>query len=249
MAAGGGGSWKVAYADFTTAMMALFMVLWLTSQDQKLKQAIERSFKHPFHSFENQSSGLLVNDLVDKVKSGKGNFDSTSAIELMMLRQMQQEVIKQLEDRFDQAMEHIELEMTPDGVRLTLFDHPKKPIFEQGLPDFTPYGRWIVENLAWILMPFDGFDSEIEGYSERLDDPTITVDAWKLSAERILKTRSTLILNGLEADHIHQGSIFGDGSPVPGLSPTDPANRRITIQLKKRDLNESLLGRPQPLPL
>jgi len=56
-----GGAWKVAYADFVTAMMALFLVLWLTSQDQKIKEAIERSFKNPFSSLTKDSTGLIPN--------------------------------------------------------------------------------------------------------------------------------------------------------------------------------------------
>ena len=53
-----GGAWKVAYADFVTAMMALFLVLWLVSQDQKIKEAVERSFRNPFNSLTKQSTGV-----------------------------------------------------------------------------------------------------------------------------------------------------------------------------------------------
>jgi flagellar motor protein MotB len=54
-----GGAWKVAYADFVTAMMALFLVLWLVSQDQKIKEAVERSFRNPFASLTKQSTGII----------------------------------------------------------------------------------------------------------------------------------------------------------------------------------------------
>ena len=56
-----GGAWKVAYADFTTAMMALFIVLWLTSQDQRIKDAVERAFRNPFTSVTKDSVGLIPN--------------------------------------------------------------------------------------------------------------------------------------------------------------------------------------------
>ena len=57
-----GGAWKVAYADFVTAMMALFLVLWLTSQDEKIKEAVERSFKNPFATVTKQSTGIVPNN-------------------------------------------------------------------------------------------------------------------------------------------------------------------------------------------
>src|SRR5271169_2550293 len=91
-----GGAWKVAYADFTTAMMALFIVLWLTSQDQRIKDAVERAFKNPFSSVTKDSTGIIKNDEIQAVKSSSGNFDSASVIELNMLRRMNQDLLKSL---------------------------------------------------------------------------------------------------------------------------------------------------------
>ena len=59
MAGGGGGAWKVAYADFVTAMMALFLVLWLVSQDSKVKDAVSRTFRNPFSATEKKSTGIF----------------------------------------------------------------------------------------------------------------------------------------------------------------------------------------------
>src|SRR5947208_4191576 len=83
-----GGAWKVAYADFVTAMMALFLVLWLSSQDQKIKEAVQRSFRNPFASLTKESTGIVPNKDSQAVKASSGNFDSASAIELNMLRKL-----------------------------------------------------------------------------------------------------------------------------------------------------------------
>src|SRR4249919_2578348 len=91
-----GGAWKVAYADFVTAMMALFLVLWLTSQDQRIKEAVERSFKNPFTSVTKESTGVIPNKDSQAVKSNNGNFDSASAIELNMLRKLAMDLVKTL---------------------------------------------------------------------------------------------------------------------------------------------------------
>src|SRR5215469_14851641 len=92
-----GGAWKVAYADFVTAMMALFLVLWLTSQDEKIKEAVERSFRNPFTSVTKDSTGLIPNKDSQAVKSSTGNFDSASAVELTMLRRLAQDLSKSLQ--------------------------------------------------------------------------------------------------------------------------------------------------------
>src|ERR1700749_1241448 len=89
-----GGAWKVAYADFVTAMMALFLVLWLTSQDEKIKEAVERSFRNPFSSVTKESTGIVPNKDSQAVKSHDGNFDSASVVELNMLRRMAEEMVK-----------------------------------------------------------------------------------------------------------------------------------------------------------
>src|ERR1700722_11819230 len=92
-----GGAWKVAYADFVTAMMALFMVLWLTSQDQRIKEAVERAFRNPFSSVTKESVGIIPSKEMTAVKSSSGNFDSASAVELNMLRRINQDLVKSLE--------------------------------------------------------------------------------------------------------------------------------------------------------
>src|ERR1700759_3923745 len=91
-----GGAWKVAYADFVTAMMALFMVLWLTSQDQRIKEAIERAFRNPFSSVTKDSVGIIPSKETQAVRSNSGNFDSASAVELTMLRRINQDLMKSL---------------------------------------------------------------------------------------------------------------------------------------------------------
>lgn len=76
-----GGAWKVAYADFVTAMMALFLVLWLVSQDQKIKEAVERSFRNPFASVTKESTGIIpAPENAMQVMARNGNFDSASVI-------------------------------------------------------------------------------------------------------------------------------------------------------------------------
>src|SRR5512133_2834408 len=92
-----GGSWKVAYADFVTAMMALFLVLWLSAQDTKIKEAIERAFRNPFSSATKESVGILPNRDVQGIRKQEGKFDSPSVLQLEMLRRLTEDLAKILE--------------------------------------------------------------------------------------------------------------------------------------------------------
>src|SRR3954454_20137438 len=144
-----GGAWKVAYADFVTAMMALFLVLWLTSQDEKIKEAVERSFKNPFASLTKESTGLIPSKDTKSAVSSKGNFDSASAVELNMLRKISEDILKAFQQGPDQEEDPIKLEMTPEGLRITVFDRAHKPVFDSQSPDLTKYGKWLFSTLAW----------------------------------------------------------------------------------------------------
>src|SRR5437016_3888969 len=94
-----GGAWKVAYADFVTAMMALFLVLWLAAQDQKIKEAVERAFRNPFMSLTKESAGLMPTKQQNSGKSSSAKYDnsSASAMEVAMLRRLQADLAKSLQ--------------------------------------------------------------------------------------------------------------------------------------------------------
>src|SRR3954464_15104668 len=130
-----GGAWKVAYADFVTAMMALFLVLWLTSQDEKIKEAVERSFRNPFTSVTKESTGIVPNKDSQAVRSKEGNFDSASVIELNMLRRMAEELAKTLQDS-NPNEDPVKMEPLPDGMRISIFDRAQEPVFKTDSSEF-----------------------------------------------------------------------------------------------------------------
>ena len=77
-----GGAWKVAYADFVTAMMALFLCLWLTAQDTKIKDAVERAFRNPFSAVTKESVGIIPNKEASAAYKQQGKNQSVSAVEM-----------------------------------------------------------------------------------------------------------------------------------------------------------------------
>src|SRR6266404_5694449 len=137
-----GGAWKVAYADFITAMMALFMVLWLTAQDTKIKEAVERAFRNPFSSVTKESTGLIPNKEVTASSKAEGKFQSVSAVEMETMRRISEDLAKILQQQ-DETEKSVQLDLTSDGLRINVFDRSHKPIFEAESEAFTAYGGWV----------------------------------------------------------------------------------------------------------
>ena len=234
---GGGGAWKVAYADFVTAMMALFLVLWLVSQDQKIKEAVQRSFTHPFATVTKESTGIIPNKNVQAVNSKSGNFDSASAVELAMLRRINDDLLKSLQQDSEKedSSESVRLDMTPDGLRISIFDRSRRPIFKPQTSEFTPYGEWVVSTISWQIALYKSFTIELEGHTESGHAP-IRPDYgdWEISSDRATATRRKLIGNGVSTGQIRKVAGYGDTIPMPQTQPEDESNRRITIMLKIR---------------
>jgi chemotaxis protein MotB len=227
-----GGAWKVAYADFVTAMMALFMVLWLAAQDQKIKEAIERAFRHPFMSLTKESSGLMASQ-----NDHNGHFENTSqsASQLSMLRRLQQNLAKSLA-KSEEKDPSVQLVLTSEGLRINIFDRSRKPVFKAGSADFTDYGSWVVSTLAWQISRYENFSLEIEGHTEQGFLPVrFDYSGWELSADRANSGRRKLVEHGVVPSQIRKVAGFADTVPLPDSQPDDPANRRIALLLRVSD--------------
>lgn len=232
-----GGAWKVAYADFVTAMMALFLVLWLTSQDQKIKEAIQRSFTNPFSAITKESTGIIPNKDRQMVRSTTGNFDSASAIELAMLRRLSQDLLSLLKSKQEQPdQEPLRLDMAPEGLRVSVFDRGRQPVFKSDTAEFTDYGQWVFSTLAWQIARFtNSLFVELEGHTPLADSTNAVVDrAWELTTDRANSARRVLVENGVLKRQIRKIAGFADTQPMTGKDPTDEANRRVTVLLKIR---------------
>lgn len=231
-----GGAWKVAYADFVTAMMALFMVLWLTSQDQRIKEAVERAFRNPFSSVTKDSVGIIPSKETQAVKSSSGNFDSASAVELTMLRRINQDLLKSLQSGEDGNQEgSVKLDLTPEGLCINVFDRTRKPIFEPQSTKLTTYGEWVISTLAWEISRYTSFAVELEGHTES-GHPPLREDYgdWEISSDRANAVRRKLLEQGVSSHQIKKVAGFGDTIPMPNQGPGDEINRRVTVLLNLR---------------
>ena len=236
-----GGAWKVAYADFVTAMMALFLVLWLTSQDERIKEAVERSFRNPFNSVTKESTGIIQNKDTQAFKSQKGNFDSASAVELNMLRRLAEEVVKTLQDS-NPNEDAVKVEPIPDGVRISIFDKAQEPVFKTDTAEFTDFGRWVVTTLAWQVARYtNSFRVELEGHTEANGFPKREeFGPWEITTDRANATRRKMIEHGVGSSQIRKVAGYADTQPLSGKTASDPLNRRVAVLLKINNPKEDL---------
>ncbi|HEX4343239.1 MAG TPA: flagellar motor protein MotB [Verrucomicrobiae bacterium] len=231
-----GGAWKVAYADFITAMMALFLVLWLSAQDTKIKEAVERAFRNPFSAVTKESTGIIPNANKDASATfqQQGNFQSVSAVEMETMRHVSEDLSKLLKQ--DEDASSIKIEMTPDGLRINVFDRSDKPIFETDKSTFTTYGAWVFSTLAWEISRYRTFRIELDGHTElNTQAGAETHDKWELSTGRANAARIKLVENGVVSEQICKVSGFADTVPMPDLPPEAEANRRVTVLLKLKE--------------
>jgi len=234
-----GGAWKTAYADFVTAMMALFLLLWLTAQDKKIKEAVERAFRNPFSAVNKESTGIIPSKDTSQQNKQKGNFDSVTAVEMQMLRKITEDLSKMLEQS-QELEQSVQISLTPDGVRINIFDHSQKPVFEPDTDKFTTYGGWVFSTLAWEIARYQNFHIELEGHTEtRPDADPENLNKWDLSTERANAARRKLIQSGVESQQVFKVSGFADTQPMPGLDPTLESNRRVTVLLKVESPDQS----------
>ena len=246
------GSWKVAYADFVTAMMALFLCLWLTSQDQKIKDAVERAFRNPFSSVTKESVGIIPSADANATYQQQGHFQSVSAVEMETMRHLSDDLSKLLKQ--DENVSSVKIDLTPEGLDINIFDRSRRPIFNPGTSTFTDYGSWVFSTLAWEIARYSTFRLELEGHTEsKTESGGNNHDAWDLSTDRANAARRTLVDNGVLDEQISKISGFADTVPMAGYTPTDEINRRVTVLLRLKESvdalsNTSPLERPTQVP-
>lgn len=237
------GVWKVAYADFTTAMMALFLCLWLTSQDQKIKNAVERAFRNPFSSVTKQSVGIIPSQDANATFQQQGRFQSVSAVEMETMRHLSDDLSRLLKQ--NENVTTVKIDLTPEGLDINIFDRSQKPIFNSGGSTFTDYGAWVFSTLAWEISRYTTFRIELEGHTESsAENKNKVQDGWDLSTDRANAARRILVENGVLDKQISKISGFSDRIPMTGYAVTDEINRRVTVLLRLKESVDALSSTP-----
>jgi chemotaxis protein MotB len=224
-----GGAWKVAYADFVTAMMALFMVLWISSQRPEVVQATAHYFQDPYIAFDKASSGMM-----DEHTAGTRKESSVTTKEVKanegFLRAVAREFTRLLNVKTEKDSP-IDIELTSEGLKISIFNKDDKPLFKPGSAELTEWGTVVLQNLSWLIERYN-FRVFIDGHTSHLNQQTdVGYGPWELSADRANTARRTLEHFAVNPRKIERVTGYGDTAPIPGIDPNFPRNERITVSL------------------
>ena len=213
-----GGAWKVAYADFVTAMMALFIVLWLLNSSKQIQVAVGGYFKDPTGTSRKVGSNM----------QGAGENFILTRDNMPKLKEQLQQAMQQISD-FENLKSHIEMTVTAEGLRIELSESASGTFFDSGGSQLKPDGADLLIALAQELAKLPNKIS-IEGHTDsRPYAPSATYGNWELSADRANAARRVMQAHGIRGDQIIQVRGFADQRLRKPDAPMDPSNRRISL--------------------
>jgi chemotaxis protein MotB len=217
-----GGAWKVAYADFVTAMMSLFIVLWLMGSSEKVKRAVAGYFNDP--------KGVAAQ--LGTTMTGTGQtVAQTSTDDLQKLKDKLEQEIKARKD-LEKLSKQIEITITPEGLRIELLEGKNGTFFQIGSPKLSDSGQALLALLASELKTLPN-SLLIEGHTDSTPySSDNSYSNWDLSADRANSARRLLQQDGVRQDQVTQVRGYADMMLRVKNNPTDPSNRRISILVK-----------------
>ena len=213
-----GGAWKVAYADFVTAMMALFIVLWLLNSNQDVRKAIGGYFIDPKGVGKQAGSGM----------AGTGESLSVKATDMSKLKEKLSQAIKRAPE-LKKLQDQVDMVVTGEGLRIELLESDKGAFFESGKPRPTDTGQEMIQLLAAELAKLPN-KLMIEGHTD--SKPYASTNGytnWELSADRANAARQLMMEKSIRPDQISQVRGFADQSLRKPDEPEDFSNRRISV--------------------
>ena len=215
-----GGAWKVAYADFVTAMMALFIVLWLMNTSKPVQEAISGYFRDP--------SGTSKKVGSDIAGPAARSVASSKEEDMQELKKQLEKAISEMPD-FDKIKKHIDLTITSEGLRIELTESAKGTFFDSGSAKITGDGQEIISTLAQQIGKLPN-KLAIEGHTDSVPyGPGASYTNWELSSDRANAARRLLQSHDVRPDQVTQVRGFADQRLRLQENPKDPANRRISI--------------------
>jgi chemotaxis protein MotB len=268
-----GGAWKIAYADFVTAMMAFFLLMWLLgSTTEGDKKGIADYFNSPLKVafFGGQGAG----DASSLVKGGGNNLSETvgqvkkgasdqaeekrrkkalraeqaraEAERLRVLKARVEEVIAN-DDRLAKYKSQIRLDLTAEGLRIQIVDDQNRPMFDSGSANVNSYMRDILQAIGVVLDQVPNHLT-IEGHTDAkpFSGGQRGYSNWELSSDRANASRRELIQGGLSGDKILRVQGLASSIPYEKDDPDSPMNRRISIIVMNREAEDRFFSEAKP---
>lgn len=266
-----GGAWKIAYADFMTAMMAFFLLMWLLgSTAEGDKQGIADYFSSPLKvamsggTGAGNSSSIIPgggNDL-SKVHGqvrradAAADKDPTRNIETTHARRAHQDAVRirvlqakidamiTSNPRLNEYRSQIRVELTPDGLQIQIVDEQNRPMFDSGSALVKPYMRDILHEVGTAL---SGVENRISlaGHTDATPygNGERGYSNWELSVDRANASRRELVASGMPDAQLARVVGLAASDPLEPEIPRSPVNRRITITVLTQEAEERLLSK------
>jgi chemotaxis protein MotB len=262
-----GGAWKIAYADFVTAMMAFFLLMWLLgSTTDGDKKGIADYFQSPLKialaggSGSGDSNSVLkgggesLTSTVGQVKKGDVeaqrntiNLHKLKAeqvrAEIARLEDLKQEIQQKLQsnEKLKEVSSQIRLDMTRDGLRIQIVDDQNRPMFASGSAVIAPYMKDLLHEIGAVLTEVPN-RLTLEGHTDAQPFPggDRGYSNWELSADRANASRRELIAGGLADDRVLRVQGLASSQPFDEKDPLAPTNRRISIIVMNRDAEDRM---------
>ncbi|MCX7875613.1 MAG: OmpA family protein [Melioribacteraceae bacterium] len=234
-----GGAWKVAYADFVTAMMALFIVLWILSQSQEVKEAVAGYFKDPV-GFSTKSKSLIEGKGMGPSQVPDNRIvvnEEEQIIELQkqQFQKMQEELMTSLSNDTDLKglSEQVKIEMVKDGLKIELTDDANDIFFELGTSSLKPTAQKLIGKIGQEISKLPN-KIVVEGHTDSRQFSNIGTGFtnFELSSERALSAKRALVYGGLSEKQIDEVRGYADTRLRVPEDPYSFKNRRISITVK-----------------
>lgn len=233
-----GGSWKVAYADFVTSMMAFFLVMWLIAQSETVRESVAGYFQNPTGFKKGGDQTVLPNKGTSVIELKSKNMMTEEQIRKMRekearerLKEAAAEIMKKLRENpgFERLKNQIEVQMTAEGLRIQLLESVGESFFERGSAELKPFTKQLLMIVAEEIARLPN-RVIIEGHTDAYqyaDGAKYT--NWELSVDRCNSARRWMKENGLRQDQVAEVRGYADTQPKDKIDPGNPANRRIAI--------------------
>lgn len=247
-----GGSWKVAYADFVTAMMAFFMVMWIMGMSDQSRAQIQGYFNDPMGWDKNQPKFQSVIPIKGSPKANPGNtnkpYDDPNKAEEDAARELEQKVKRAVEGIADLKglSKNVHLSVDGDGLHIELAEAAGAVFFQSGSSVIREETRQLIKAIAPVLTKSDR-RMIVEGHTDAQPYPSETYTNWDLSADRAKALRLALTQYGVPVDRFLE--IRGMGSTrlkVPD-QPRHFSNRRVTLLLPFAIQSDSVAELPKSM--
>jgi len=232
-----GGAWKVAYADFVTAMMALFIVLWLMNSSKQLQEAVGGYFKDP----------TGTSRKVGTNQAGSGENFALTKQNMAQLKEQLQKSIKQITN-FDKLKNQIQMTVTAEGLRIELLETSNGTFFESGSPSLNADGKDLLLALSQEIGKLPN-NISIEGHTDAKPyNGRADYGNWELSTDRANAARRIMQGNGLRDNQVTQVRGYADQKLRVPTNPLEPSNRRVSLIVQYIVKDEDEDDKPTPTP-